>query len=136
MLDRFVMRPPARAVTLVRARRRRLTRGRNDFPLGQASCQASQRCFRYASGLCRNNTERRERRHESRARHYGKKTGRVKGSGAGRNRAPSATLCVYGVAGGFGERALQSWEWTIKEFVGVALEEALKLASALARPVR
>jgi Icc-related predicted phosphoesterase len=39
-----------------------------------------------------------------------------------------------GFAGGFGERALQSWgEEPIKAFVRAALEEALKLESALAR---
>ena len=38
-----------------------------------------------------------------------------------------------GFAGGFGERALQSWgETTIKAFVHEAVEEALKLESALA----
>jgi Icc-related predicted phosphoesterase len=41
---------------------------------------------------------------------------------------------VKGFAGGFGERALQSWgEEPIKAFVRAALEEALKLESALAR---
>jgi Icc-related predicted phosphoesterase len=41
---------------------------------------------------------------------------------------------VKGFAGGFGERALQSWgEEPIKAFVRTALEEALKLESALAR---
>jgi Icc-related predicted phosphoesterase len=40
---------------------------------------------------------------------------------------------VKGFAGGFGERALQSWgETTIKNFVHEAVEEALKLESALA----
>jgi Icc-related predicted phosphoesterase len=41
---------------------------------------------------------------------------------------------VKGFAGGFGERALQAWgEEPIKAFVRAALEEALKLESALAR---
>jgi Icc-related predicted phosphoesterase len=41
---------------------------------------------------------------------------------------------VKGFAGGFGERALQSWgEEIVKLFVREALEEALKLESALAR---
>ena len=41
---------------------------------------------------------------------------------------------VKGFAGGFGERALQSWgEEPIKAFVRAALEEALKLETALAR---
>jgi len=41
---------------------------------------------------------------------------------------------VKGFAGGFGERALQSWgEAPIKAFVRAALEESLKLESALAR---
>src|SRR5690349_7014683 len=41
---------------------------------------------------------------------------------------------VKGFAGGFGERALQSWgEEPTKTFVRAALEEALKLESALAR---
>ena len=41
---------------------------------------------------------------------------------------------VKGFAGGFGERALQSWgEEPIKAFVRVALDEALKLETALAR---
>jgi Icc-related predicted phosphoesterase len=41
---------------------------------------------------------------------------------------------VKGFAGGFGERALQSWgEKPIKAFVRAALEESLKLESALAR---
>ena len=40
---------------------------------------------------------------------------------------------VKGFAGGFGERALQPWgETTIKSFVHEAVEEALKLESALA----
>jgi Icc-related predicted phosphoesterase len=39
-----------------------------------------------------------------------------------------------GFAGGFGARALQSWgEGLVKEFVAAAVEEALKLESALAR---
>ena len=39
-----------------------------------------------------------------------------------------------GFAGGFGERALQSWgEEPVKAFVRAAIEEALKLESALAR---
>ena len=41
---------------------------------------------------------------------------------------------VKGFAGGFGERALQSWgEQAIKMFVRAALDESLKLESALAR---
>jgi len=41
---------------------------------------------------------------------------------------------VKGFAGGFGERALQSWgEEPIKAFVRAALDESLKLESALAR---
>jgi Icc-related predicted phosphoesterase len=41
---------------------------------------------------------------------------------------------VKGFAGGFGERALQSWgEEPIKAFVRAALDEALKLETALAR---
>jgi Icc-related predicted phosphoesterase len=41
---------------------------------------------------------------------------------------------VKGFAGGFGERALQSWgEPMIKQFVREAVEETLKLESALAR---
>jgi Icc-related predicted phosphoesterase len=41
---------------------------------------------------------------------------------------------VKGFAGGFGERALQAWgEPTVKQFVREAVEEALKLESALAR---
>ena len=41
---------------------------------------------------------------------------------------------VKGFAGGFGESALQSWgEEPVKAFVRAALEEALKLESALAR---
>src|SRR5260370_36345087 len=41
---------------------------------------------------------------------------------------------VKGFAGGFGERALQAWgEEPIKAFVRAALDEALKLESALAR---
>ena len=41
---------------------------------------------------------------------------------------------VKGFAGGFGERALQSWgEPVLKRFVREAVEEALKLESALAR---
>jgi Icc-related predicted phosphoesterase len=41
---------------------------------------------------------------------------------------------VKGFAGGFGERALQAWgEKTIKRFVREAVDEALKLESALAR---
>jgi Icc-related predicted phosphoesterase len=41
---------------------------------------------------------------------------------------------VKGFAGGFGERALQAWgEDTTKRFVHAALDEALKLESALAR---
>jgi Icc-related predicted phosphoesterase len=41
---------------------------------------------------------------------------------------------VKGFAGGFGERALQSWgEATIKRFVHEAIDESLKLESALAR---
>ena len=41
---------------------------------------------------------------------------------------------VKGFAGGFGERALQSWgEPILKQFVREAVEEALKLESALAR---
>jgi Icc-related predicted phosphoesterase len=41
---------------------------------------------------------------------------------------------VKGFAGGFGERALQSWgEPILKRFVREAVEEALKLESALAR---
>jgi len=41
---------------------------------------------------------------------------------------------VKGFAGGFGERALQAWgEEPIKAFVKAALDEALKLESALAR---
>jgi Icc-related predicted phosphoesterase len=41
---------------------------------------------------------------------------------------------VKGFAGGFGERALQSWgEEVVKGFVREAVEEALKLESALAR---
>ena len=41
---------------------------------------------------------------------------------------------VKGFAGGFGERALQSWgEPVLKQFVREAVEEALKLEAALAR---
>jgi len=41
---------------------------------------------------------------------------------------------VKGFAGGFGERALQAWgEPIVKQFVREAVEEALKLESALAR---
>ena len=41
---------------------------------------------------------------------------------------------VKGFAGGFGERALQSWgEPILKQFVREAVEEALKLEQALAR---
>jgi Icc-related predicted phosphoesterase len=41
---------------------------------------------------------------------------------------------VKGFAGGFGERALQSWgEPVLKRFVREAVEEALKLETALAR---
>ena len=41
---------------------------------------------------------------------------------------------VKGFAGGFGERALQAWgEPPVKQFVGEAVAEALKLESALAR---
>ncbi|HEV8583764.1 MAG TPA: metallophosphoesterase [Methylomirabilota bacterium] len=41
---------------------------------------------------------------------------------------------VKGFAGGFGERALQSWgEPLLKQFVHAAVEEALKLEGALAR---
>lgn len=41
---------------------------------------------------------------------------------------------VKGFAGGFGERALQAWgEPVVKQFVREAVEEALKLESALAR---
>jgi len=41
---------------------------------------------------------------------------------------------VKGFAGGFGERALQAWgEETIKRFVHEAVDEALKLESALAK---
>jgi Icc-related predicted phosphoesterase len=44
---------------------------------------------------------------------------------------------VKGFAGGFGERALQSWgEPVLKQFVREAVEEALKLEGALARAVR
>src|SRR4030095_8293533 len=40
-----------------------------------------------------------------------------------------------GFAGGFGERALQAWgDAAIKTFVRTAVEETLKLESALARP--
>ena len=41
---------------------------------------------------------------------------------------------VKGFVGGFGERALQAWgEETVKRFVHEAVDEALKLESALAR---
>jgi Icc-related predicted phosphoesterase len=41
---------------------------------------------------------------------------------------------VKGFAGGFGQRALEPWgEQTIKQFVREALDETLKLESALAR---
>ena len=43
---------------------------------------------------------------------------------------------VKGFAGGFGRRALGPWgEATIKQFVQEALNEALKLETALARSV-
>jgi Icc-related predicted phosphoesterase len=62
-------------------------------------------------------------------------------SDAGVNVLDGKSCEIYGVgfagakgfAGGFGERALQSWgETTIKTFVHEAVEEALKLESALA----
>jgi Icc-related predicted phosphoesterase len=62
-------------------------------------------------------------------------------SDAGVNVLDGKSCEIYGVgfagakgfAGGFGERALQSWgEMTIKTFVHEAVEEALKLESALA----
>jgi Icc-related predicted phosphoesterase len=62
-------------------------------------------------------------------------------SDAGVNVLDGKSCEIYGVgfagakgfAGGFGERALQSWgETTIKAFVHEAVEEALKLESALA----
>jgi Icc-related predicted phosphoesterase len=62
-------------------------------------------------------------------------------SNAGVNVLDGKSCEIYGVgfagakgfAGGFGERALQSWgEPTIKTFVHEAVEEALKLESALA----